>query len=239
MYLGSFPYLIRLYRLPLILSVGVETPKQSGKLRIYYEDQEVPNVTRTGILVWNRGTAAIQREHLKRPIRFCFPQGTRLLEIQVRRSTRPEIEFRASISPDSNHCVDCAFEFLDSNDGARFDIVHTSDDKPPTASGTVVGSPSGIQFLGHATKESSRLDVPFAPRVVRPFAQFALLMTLLIGPFLPPIVATQVLESDAAIIFFFALGGAGLVLGFRWAGSPAYKVPKALRSNDAFGDLAG
>jgi len=98
--------------------------KISG-LEIYYKDKAVSNVFSTNIAFWNNGQEVLNKNDISQTekLRIVLPKG-KILDKEIVTSTCNSINF--NIEQKNENELILSFDFLEKNDGAVVNILHTS-----------------------------------------------------------------------------------------------------------------
>jgi hypothetical protein len=98
--------------------------KISG-LEIYYKDNPVSNVFSTNIAFWNNGQEVINKNDISQTekLRIVFPKG-KILDKEIVTTTCNSINF--NIEQKNENELILSFDFLEKNDGAVVNLLHTS-----------------------------------------------------------------------------------------------------------------
>jgi hypothetical protein len=161
------------------------------RLKIVFDGNEVPRVTRSVFVVWNSGHETIRGTDIATsdPLRVELPATTLVLGTNIERTTRSSVNFVLERANDTAS-VKLAFDFLDRNDGAFFSILHTAAVGEAKLSGTVQGIPAGVTSWDSMVRDLESY------RVVRPrrdnvywslwnvIKRLAILCVLVFPPFL-------------------------------------------------------
>ena len=95
-------------------------------LEVTHKGRPVANVTVSRIAFWNAGNETIQADDIaaKDPPRIAVPEGFEILNHSLAGVSKPAngIKVRANAA---RQCVDICFDYLDKNDGAVVEIIHT------------------------------------------------------------------------------------------------------------------
>jgi hypothetical protein len=120
------------------------------EVEILFKGRDVPRLTRTHIILWNSGTATIDRKDIviDDPLRLEFSEGAEVLRTQICKATREINKFEAMINQNSPNVVVCNFDFLDAGDGVVIEVMHTAKERYPEVKGTIRGVPKGILDWG-------------------------------------------------------------------------------------------
>jgi hypothetical protein len=138
-------------------NVIVEQPNDD--ITVHWRGHPVPRVSRTNITVWNAGTETIEGTAVvpNYPLRFSFSGDAEVLSIRMGGRTNDENAFKAEHDPDCTGAVRITFDYLDARQGARFEVLHTSDDPEAVPSGTIKGVERTLE------DRTIRVDNPQSP----------------------------------------------------------------------------
>lgn len=100
--------------------------RKVDKLQIFYDDQEIKNLTISNVLFWNAGRETINRDDIvqSEPIRIHLKDSKEILDKNIAAITDSTNQFNVSLSKDRKNLI-LDFEYLDKNDGAAIQIFHT------------------------------------------------------------------------------------------------------------------
>ncbi|MDD0998863.1 hypothetical protein M5G20_23780 [Pseudomonas sp. TNT2022 ID1044] len=125
---------------------------------VQYNGSSIPRLTKSIIIIWNSGENTLSGGDIvdKDPLRFHIADG-RILSLSVLKTGRAVNDFRILTTPgeDTNE-VEFTFDFLDANDGAVVEILHTSTDRQPRIKGTLRGLPRGARNFGRFLRTKPR-----------------------------------------------------------------------------------
>lgn len=126
-------------------------PELPEDIQILHKGVSVPRVCRTKILFWNRGRATIDGNDIVERVTIKFPQDVRILrEPVVETVSRDPIRFVASFS---GNVIYLDFAFLDKDDGALIEVLHTGDDESKMeVEGTIKGARQGVKYSEVVTR---------------------------------------------------------------------------------------
>lgn len=150
--------------------IGEKQLSTSEELKILFNGESVPRVTRALIRFWNSGHETIRGTDIAiaDPLRWQMPEGTKILAYNIEKCSRHPIQ--ASIHEgayEDKPCLLLGFDFLDNGDGAIVSLLHTA---PPSSSelkGTIQGIPKGIRNWLVA----SEIDSALLPRKQKSLAR--------------------------------------------------------------------
>jgi len=125
-------------------------------IKVLYRDAEVPRLTSSTIWFWNAGKTTVRGEDIVRidPLRFRF--GGKVLNVGVEKVSREAIQITIETPDERRDTVDCGFDFLDPDDGAVLEVLHSGAATAPKCEGTIRGMPKGPQHWGSAFSRMAR-----------------------------------------------------------------------------------
>ncbi len=130
--------------------IGGESPALPPAVNVTYRGVPVVRLTKTTVVVWNAGTTTIRGSDIVAadPLRVAFREGGQVLDAEVTQVRRRVNSIAVQIPPGAPNTILVTFDFLDPKDGARIEILHTSEDRTATILGTVRGIPDGCADWG-------------------------------------------------------------------------------------------
>ena len=139
---------------------------------VQYQGANIPRLTRTLVAFWNDGERSIAGDDVVStdPLRVCFPDGSQVLAATVLKQTREVCQVKASQTPGKPAEVALSFAFLDADDGAVVEVLHTAETSLGTILGTIKGLPKGLREMGgvrdreYKTLSRLGLEVLMSPR---------------------------------------------------------------------------
>jgi len=130
----------------------IEKEKQAlpSDVEIFFRGKKVSRLTKTYIIFWNSGKSTLYGKDIvdDDPLRFSFGKDAEILMARILKITKKMNKFEARINPKSPNEVIINFDYLDPNDGAVIEILHTSIQRTPECKGTIRGVPKGILNWG-------------------------------------------------------------------------------------------
>ena len=110
-----------------IIGLGSNAPEE---LKLLFNDVPLAKVFRTTFIVFNRGRLAIRKDDIVGCLRISFDEGAILRQPIIHTKSSQSIEFLANAVVENNkHQVELEFQYLNHNDGAVFEVLHTDDTK--------------------------------------------------------------------------------------------------------------
>jgi len=156
--IGATAYFARRYsekKLPRFSSTTetrIATSKDAPDgISVSYKGQAVKRISSTLVWFWNAGRRPLKREDLPatQPLEIQLEDGDEsreILDVVVRRVSRQAIGFAASKCGPSG--VTVTFDFMDQNDGAAIEILHTGSVHTEAGfSGIILGAPKGLKRI--------------------------------------------------------------------------------------------
>lgn len=125
------------YTTKTIIGLGSDAPEE---LQLSFAGIPIKEAYRTKFIFFNRGNESIRDNDVKAKVAVHFGQALILREPVVVKPSRPDIKFLPRKMIDgANQFVELDFSFLDHDDGAVVEVLHTRNE-PEQCSGTIVGA---------------------------------------------------------------------------------------------------
>jgi len=221
--------------------IGSDEAILPADVEIRFRGQPVERLTKTYLVFWNAGTATIRGSDVVAddPLRCEFSEQARVLEVSLVKNTRSANKFVAMIDANRPNCALLNLDYLDPQDGATIEILHTDSNRYPTVKGTIRGVPKGVIDRGQIVPTRINLRPPTRFRLLPPLlgvrifalASLALGLILFLGGVL---LHDEVeVEGNALKVVRLVLGGAGAIyiaysVGLLW--SVRRRFPAALHT---------
>ncbi len=118
------------------------------KIKVTFEKNEVPRVTRTLICIWNNGRRPLRRDDIPKNDRLTFtlhdPKAdVEILDFDILKVVRPSTNFTVKGHADAPGVV-LDFDYLDRRDGAIIEIQHTGTADASLVLGGVILGPHKV-----------------------------------------------------------------------------------------------
>jgi len=210
------------------------------EVEIYFNKQLVSNLRLSYIVFWNAGTMSISGSDIVQldPVRIELEPGSEILKIKISKVSRSVINFDVIKDNIQPHIANISFDYLDPNDGATLEILHTGESINPKVLGTIKGIPKGLTSLGY-----SNIQAPFPYREIelmitkRVFLKnfmsaFAISLIIVGLLFIAMPFITIPFESEVEKTIFLLLGSIYLLCGLVYFLSRKKRIPKALQIDD-------
>ena len=142
--------------------IGQEDKLLPDEVEIRFGGRTVERLTKTHIVFWNSGTATLRGTDLvdTDPLRCEFSNDSEVLAVRVLKSSRPTNQFTAIIDPQKQNRVLMRLDYLDPEDGAAVEVLHTDTRRYPKIFGSIRGVPRGVLDWGRIASVNSR-ELPF------------------------------------------------------------------------------
>lgn len=139
-----------------IISKNNKVPEE---LEIKYKGKSVPRLIKTQIVFWNAGTRTINGEDIVKadPLKMVFAEGEEIVSFNIIKVTREINRFSYSIANAEKNKLYFEFDFLDPNDGAVLEVLHTDNMRYPEITGTIKGMPDGILNWSNTKRHKNKL----------------------------------------------------------------------------------
>ncbi len=216
--------------------LGSASDSLPADIVVQYGGISIPRLTKTIVIIWNNGENTVAGDDIvaKDPLRLQIGTDGKILAISVIKTSRDVNDFKI-ICPASDATNEAlfSFDFLEANDGAVIEVLHTSADRKPRIKGTLKGLPKGFFNLGPFIRPkpiNKAKRTPISKLVAVAFSPLALaflgFLLALFGPH------PSFLAEDSSIARFFPgfVGGiAGMWTINYWVSRRKY--PKSLHSD--------
>lgn len=129
--------------------LGKEEQELPPEVEIRYKNKEVPRLTLTSAYLWNAGKTMMRGNQIVEddPLRYEFDPSDEILKAHVATSTKPANKVTVREADNQKHTLLVDFDYLDPGDGARIDILHTSERRHPKIEGSLRGIPKGVSRI--------------------------------------------------------------------------------------------
>lgn len=162
------------YRTEKVVGLGSSAPKE---LKLTFGDTVINDVYQTTFILYNRGNEPIlAKDDVIRPIVLRLGKAQILREPTIRPSNY-DIMFTAKRD---NDCVKVDFKYLDHNDGAVVDVLHTKSDKLD-CQGKIMGVKK-ISYLGEFEEQRLNTIEKIVASVAIPFLTVFILWGIIFPP---------------------------------------------------------
>jgi len=133
-----------------------------GEIKILFNEVAVPRVVVTQLAVWNTGNTVVKGEDIVKsdPLTIRFEDGAMILAAQRVTATQEVNDFRIRLSEHDRSAAFLEFDYLNAQDGAKSQIIHTSTTGKAKVTGSIRGMPKGVVNWGDLqewSEQKSRL----------------------------------------------------------------------------------
>ena len=134
-------------------------------IEFLFKGNKVPKVTLSRIALWNIGNTTISGDQIvgSDPLRIVVSENGSVLETSILHRTRQANDVVCILRPNTEGEVECRFDYLDPQDGALIQIIHTGTSRLGVL-GTLRGLPKGVLRL-----ETPQQETRMQPRQFSPF----------------------------------------------------------------------
>ena len=174
--------------------LGSASDALPSEIDVQYRGVSIPRLTKSVLIIWNNGENTLSGADIveKDPLRMVVGNDGAILSVSVLKTSRAVNDFQVFTRPSfSSSEARISFDFLDANDGAVIEVLHTSANRKPSLQGTMRGLPQGFSNLGQFTrpkpkkqkkKPSGPLSVVTAVLLSPPVLALAGFATAVYGP---------------------------------------------------------
>lgn len=132
------------YKTTKIIGLGSNAPPE---LKLTFNEQSVSDVYQTRGILFNKGNEAILKDNVTESILIHFKEADILRPPVILAKSREGIAVSAKqVGKDGDNAIEVSFQYLDHNDGAVIEVLHTRS-QAIEASGNIIGT-SGIRYIG-------------------------------------------------------------------------------------------
>jgi len=131
------------------LKMELQRPDYDNELGFTYNGKPVDSdrITSVQVSIWNAGTRSIRNSDVLDPIRLVMPDGSVILSVQVKKTSRPICGFERLDNQGDYKSGKCRLKWLilEPGDGADLQIIYAGTaHNDPTLEGIVEGQTDGI-----------------------------------------------------------------------------------------------
>lgn len=133
------------------------------EIEFLFRGNKVPKVTLSRIAIWNSGNQTLTGGQIVDgdPLCILTSEGSEILEASILKRTRQVNEFSCVRKDDVPNEALCRFDYLDPQDGALIQIIHTGTDKVQVV-GTLRGIRKRILVKSLSRKDEKKSTDPAA-----------------------------------------------------------------------------
>jgi hypothetical protein len=131
------------------LKTELQRPDYDKELGFIYKGKPVDSesITSVQVSIWNAGTRSIRDSDVLDPFRLAMPDGSAILSVRVKKTSRPICGFDRLENQDDYKVGTCRLKWLilEPGDGAVLQIIYAgSARRDPTLEGAVEGQKDGV-----------------------------------------------------------------------------------------------
>lgn len=141
-----------------------------NEIEFLFRGNKVPKVTLSRVAVWNIGNTTLKGDQIVAgdPLRIVTSEHSEILETTVLGRTRQVNEFSCNRQQDLLNEATCMFDYLDPEDGALIQVIHTGTDKVKVV-GTLRGIRKRILVTTLKTDEKKKAELRAGSRFIMKF----------------------------------------------------------------------
>ncbi|EMM9641621.1 hypothetical protein NTP67_08300 [Providencia rettgeri] len=142
--------------------------KLPQQISVMYDGSIVENVSSSEFVIWNSGNSVITKSALatKEPLRIEFAKEIQILRYQIVVSNNPinNIELKTDYEYPNSILID--FDFIEKNEGARIEILHTGNKSDIREKGKLIGVKSIFSKQKKLSKKKKEYKNPFITKAL-------------------------------------------------------------------------
>lgn len=205
------------YKYQALRLIGGSKQELPEDITILFRDKKVQRLTKTHIILWNSGKTTLNGENIVAddPLRLEFSEDSEVLSARVLNFTRQANKLTVNTHPHYKNQVICSFDYLEANDGAVIEILHTDRERYPKVHGVIRGVPKGILNWGRFVAGTHIIRVPFKHFKIWGFNMLFFGVLFAVYGFLKPILPDFLTEELEWSRWIYV--GMGLLLIFTYS----------------------
>lgn len=178
-------------------------------LAILYKGEKVENITISRIIFWNGGKDTINAQDVARtdPLKIIATEKNTLLDVKLLSMNNKPSLFTVSLQPDKT-CALLNFEYLDYNQGAIIQIIHTGKSSYDL---NIVGTVKSAKIQKKYLTPADRLPLPTPKEIDE----------LMLKPFSPP-TRRKIIATVSYLVIILTLISSFLLI-ITWSLNSPYK----------------
>lgn len=129
------------YQYRSIRLIGGEDQELPNNVKVMYNRRQVPLLSKTQIILWNSGKAMLEGRNITPldPLQILFENECEILNAAIIKQSREPNDFKVILNQDSLNQVKFQFDYLNPQDGAVIEILHTGEHSDFQISGSIRG----------------------------------------------------------------------------------------------------
>jgi hypothetical protein len=132
-----------------------ETPKLEA---IYSENVISTDISSAQVAFWNRGTKAIKRDNIIKPVTFYTEKSTPILAATINKRSRDAIQLILNKEDIANGRITVSWNILEQNDGAIIDLIYEGDHNIKIFVDGDIEAQRGISHIVFPIKHNPKAD---------------------------------------------------------------------------------
>ena len=158
-----------------------------------YDGSLVESVSSSEFVIWNSGNSVITKSALatKEPLRIEFSKEIQLLRYQVVASNNPINNIELKTDSEYPNCILIDFDFIEKNEGARIEILHTGDKNDVREKGKLIGVKSIFSKQKKLSRKKKKSQTTFSKKALD-------VILLLLSLLFPIMISLMIIYSFAS-----------------------------------------
>lgn len=138
------------------------------QISVMYDGSLVESVFSSEFVIWNSGNSVITKSALatKEPLRIEFSREIQLLRYQVVASNNPINNIELKTDSEYPNCILIDFDFIEKNEGARIEILHTGDKNDVREKGKLIGVKSIFSKQKKLSRKKKKSQKTFSKKAL-------------------------------------------------------------------------
>ncbi|MBG3115353.1 hypothetical protein GHV30_06885 [Proteus mirabilis] len=163
------------------------------QISVMYDGSLVESVSSSEFVIWNSGNSVITKSALatKEPLRIEFSRKIQLLRYQVVASNNPINNIELKTDSKYPNCILIDFDFIEKNEGARIEILHTGDKNDVREKGKLIGVKSIFSKQKKLSRKKKKSQTTFSKKALD-------VILLLLSLLFPIMISLMIIYSFAS-----------------------------------------
>lgn len=173
--------------------------KLPQQISVMYDNSPVENVSSSEFVIWNSGNSVITKSALatKEPLRIEFSEKIQLLRYQIVVSNNSINNIELKTDNEYPNSILISFDFIEKNEGARIEVLHTGNKSDIREKGKLIGVKSIFSKQKKLSKKKKEYKNPFITKALDMILFFMALS-------LPLMILVMIIYSFVSPEFFTA-----------------------------------
>lgn len=157
--------------------IAKENAQLPDAVQILFNGKEVPKLTKTRIVFWNAGRRTLLGKNIveEDPLSISFSADSEILSASIVKASRETNKVNIQLVEGKINQAQIFMDYLDKDEGAVIELLHTANEEHPEFNGTIRGIPKGLRNTGYSSLPRGSTDNP--KRKFRMYFLYAILLT--------------------------------------------------------------